>query len=84
MENALRASDPIAPKSAHISAALSDFASAYSTPEYIADAVSPVILVDKDKDSFHKRLREDVESTVNNLVGERSAINEASASADFF
>lgn len=73
-----RTSDPIAPKSAHINAALSDFASAYAPPGLIADFVSPPILVDKKSDSFHKRTRKDVETLTDNRVGERGQINESS------
>lgn len=74
--NALRASNPIAPASAHVNAALSDFASSYGNGKLIADRVSPVILVDKKSDSFHKFVQKDSTTAVDNRVGERGAIPE--------
>lgn len=74
--NALRASNPLAPASAHVNAALSDFASSYSNGRLFADRVSPVILVDKKSDSFHKFIQKDSTTAVDNRVGERGAIPE--------
>lgn len=73
--NALRASNPLAPASAHVNAALSDFASSYSNGKLYADRVSPVILVDKKSDSFHKFVQKDATSSDDsNRVGERGKL----------
>jgi hypothetical protein len=67
---------PISPRDAHVSAALSDFASSYVNAQFIADEVSPVLIVEKEADSFWKRSRIDQATIVNDRVGARSAINE--------
>lgn len=72
-----RASTPLSPASAHVSAALSDFASSYDNGEYFADRVSPIILVDKKADSFHKSPRSNAINTADNRVGDRGSPNEA-------
>jgi hypothetical protein len=74
--NALRASNPLSPASAHVNAALSDFASSYSNGKLFADRVSPVILVDKKSDSYHKFIQKDATTAVDNRVGDRGAIPE--------
>jgi len=72
-----RASDPLAPSTAHVSAALSDFASSFSNGEFFADRVSPVILVDKKDDGFFKFARKDSTTELSNRVGVRGSLNEA-------
>ena len=76
-DNALRASNPIAPANAHIDAPLSDFAASYSPGTFIADAVCPPILVDQRSDKFFKRFRKDVTTEVYNRVGDRGALQES-------
>lgn len=77
MENALRASTPISPANAHTNAALANFAAAYSNRQFIADLICPVILTEKMSDSFYKRLRTDVATSLSNLVGARGKLSEA-------
>lgn len=69
---------PVSPRSAHIDAALSDFAAAYTNSQYIADEVSPVILVDKESNAFFKRLRVDSATVVDDSAGPRAQLKEAS------
>lgn len=78
MDNALRASSPISPASAHTNAALSDFASAYTNSKFIADLISPVIVTEKLSDTFYKRERKDVSTALDNAVGARGKMSEAS------
>lgn len=76
------AAQPISPASAHINGALSDFASAYVNSEYIADELSPELLVDKESDDFHVRLRVDEAEIVDDVIGPRSMIPEVTYSTD--
>lgn len=70
--------DPIAPRNAHIDAALTNFAASYVNSDFIADIASPPFLVEKESDEFYKRLRIDEATPINDLVGHRSKINEVS------
>lgn len=76
------ASNPISPASAHTNGALANFASAYSNSKFIADLVCPVIPVDKESDTFYKRLRKDVETALDAKLGARGSMNEASYDLD--
>lgn len=62
----------------HIDAALSDFATAYKNDGFIADALCPVVPVDKRSDKFFTRSRRDVSTLVNDLIGPKGRANEAS------
>lgn len=74
--------DPVSPRNAHINAALSNFASAYQNSQYLADEVSPVFLVDKESDSFHKRLRIDEATILDDAAGPRAQLKEATYDLD--
>jgi hypothetical protein len=75
-------SAPVSPASARINNALTDFASAYKNSQFIADAVCPILLTDKESGSFQKRLRKDQATPLDNRVGARGAIKEASYDLD--
>ncbi|MGE0400835.1 MAG: hypothetical protein AB7T06_29260 [Kofleriaceae bacterium] len=70
--------DPVSPRSAHINGPLSNFASAYSNAQFIADQVSGTVLVEKESDSFHKRTRSDQATIIDDAAGPRASLNEAS------
>lgn len=74
--------DPIAPRTAHTNAALSDFASAYVNSQFIGDELSPAILTDKLSDVFYKRLRKDQADIVDDYIGPRGQHNEATYELD--
>ncbi len=74
--------DPVSPRNAHINGALSNFASAYVNAQYIADQASPVFVVDKASDSFHKRLRIDQATILDDAAGPRSQLKEANYELD--
>lgn len=69
---------PTHPAQQHVDAALSDFATAYRNDGFIADALCPIVPVDKRSDVFFKRNRRDVSSVVNDIIGPKGRANEAS------
>lgn len=52
----------------HIDGPLSRFASAYAPPGFVADIVSPPVLVDSISDEFHKRRRRDMATLHDDLI----------------
>lgn len=68
---------PVSPASARINNALTDFASAYKNSQFIADDVCPIILTDNESGGFQKRTRKDQATALDNRVGARGKINEA-------
>lgn len=60
----------------HVDAALSDFASAYSNGEYLADMLSPPKLVEKRSDKYFTFSRRDVTKRVNDRLSPEGGANE--------
>ena len=55
-------------RNVHIDGPLSSFASAYESPEYFADRMAPIVLVDHVSDEFHKRRREDLTTPHDDVI----------------
>lgn len=73
---------PIYPPGAEISKELTDFATAYTNSQFIANEVSPPILVNLRSDEFPKRVRSDSARRPDDLVGYRGKIQEISYSTE--
>lgn len=74
--------NPIAPASARLNNALTDFASAYVNNSFVCDELSPVLLVDKMTGEYGKRLRIDVATPVDDRVGPRDRVKEITYDVD--
>lgn len=64
------------PSAVHVNAALSTFASGYKPGSSMADELSPLILVDKQSDTFFQRLRADVTTPYDSQIGPNGTVSD--------
>lgn len=76
------AQDPLSPRGSHVNATLSTFASKYENSQFIADMLSPTVLVDKESNSFQKRSRVDSATIFDDAAGPRSPLQEVRYAID--
>lgn len=69
---------PITPAAAHVDSPLSTFATAYQNNGFIADALAPIINVEKRSDKFFTRNRRDASALVSDLISPKGEAQMAS------
>ena len=78
MTQLVRTGRAITAADAHTDSRLTDFATSYKNEAFIADAIAPVVLVDKPSDKYTTRSRIDVNTTTLDKIGPRGRSNEVS------